>query len=135
MVSLLDPFDLIRAWFQSFNAGDLINVTLRIRNTKERRYVAITDPLPAGTEPVDAWFATKDWPAWSPLLEKTGIAFGVVATLDDVPHDVQMRASGALVPIDDPRAGASLTVTLLDEDDKPVTVTHFTAERVTVSVL
>jgi ADP-ribose pyrophosphatase YjhB (NUDIX family) len=23
MVSLLDPFDLIRAWFQSFNAGDL----------------------------------------------------------------------------------------------------------------
>jgi formyl-CoA transferase len=34
----------------------------------------------------------------------------VVATLDDVPHDVQMRASGALVPIDDPRAGASHTV-------------------------
>jgi uncharacterized protein YfaS (alpha-2-macroglobulin family) len=42
----------------SFNAGDLINVTLRIRNTKERYFVAITDPLPAGTEPVDAWFAT-----------------------------------------------------------------------------
>ena len=42
----------------SFKAGDLINVTLRIRNTKERRYVAITDPIPAGTEPVDAWFAT-----------------------------------------------------------------------------
>ena len=59
---------------------------------------------------LDAWFATKDWAAWSPILEKTGIAFGVVATLDDVPHDVQMRASGALVPIDDPRAGASLTV-------------------------
>ncbi|HYI10473.1 MAG TPA: alpha-2-macroglobulin family protein [Thermoanaerobaculia bacterium] len=42
----------------SFKAGDLINVTLRIRATKERRYVAITDPLPAGTEPVEAWFAT-----------------------------------------------------------------------------
>jgi uncharacterized protein YfaS (alpha-2-macroglobulin family) len=42
----------------SFKAGDLINVTLRIRNTKERRYVAITDPIPAGTEPVEAWFAT-----------------------------------------------------------------------------
>jgi uncharacterized protein YfaS (alpha-2-macroglobulin family) len=42
----------------SFNAGDLINVTLRIRNTKERRYVAITDPIPAGTEPVESWFAT-----------------------------------------------------------------------------
>jgi len=42
----------------SFQAGDLITVTLRIRNTKERRYVAITDPIPAGTEPVDSWFAT-----------------------------------------------------------------------------
>jgi formyl-CoA transferase len=59
---------------------------------------------------LDLWFATKDWAAWSQILEKTGIAFGVVATLDDVPHDVQMRASGALVPIDDPRAGASHTV-------------------------
>jgi hypothetical protein len=42
----------------SFKAGDLIEVTLRIRNTKERRYVAVTDPIPAGTEPVEAWFAT-----------------------------------------------------------------------------
>ena len=38
------------------------------------------------------------------------MAFGVVGTLDDIPHDTQMRASGALVPIDHPRAGASLTV-------------------------
>lgn len=42
----------------SFKAGDLIEVTLRIRNTKERRYVAVTDPLPAGTEAVESWFAT-----------------------------------------------------------------------------
>jgi len=41
-----------------FKAGDLIQVTIRIRNTKERRYVAITDPIPAGTEPVETWFAT-----------------------------------------------------------------------------
>jgi crotonobetainyl-CoA:carnitine CoA-transferase CaiB-like acyl-CoA transferase len=27
-----------------------------------------------------------------------------------IPHDAQMRASGALVPLDDPRAGAALTV-------------------------
>ena len=27
---------------------------------------------------LDAWFATKDWAAWSPILEKTGVAFGVV---------------------------------------------------------
>jgi uncharacterized protein YfaS (alpha-2-macroglobulin family) len=29
-----------------------------VRNTKERRFVAVTDPIPAGTEPVESWFAT-----------------------------------------------------------------------------
>ena len=47
-----------RARSTSFKAGDLIEVTLRIRNTKERRFVAVTDPIPAGTEPVESWFAT-----------------------------------------------------------------------------
>jgi alpha-2-macroglobulin len=42
----------------SFKAGDLIEVTLHLRNTKERRFVAVTDPIPAGTEPVETWFAT-----------------------------------------------------------------------------
>ncbi|HEX8619500.1 MAG TPA: alpha-2-macroglobulin family protein [Thermoanaerobaculia bacterium] len=42
----------------TFKAGDLITVTLRIRNPKERQFVAITDPIPAGTEPVETWFAT-----------------------------------------------------------------------------
>jgi len=42
----------------TFKAGDLISVTLRIRNTKERRFVAISDPIPAGTEPVESWFST-----------------------------------------------------------------------------
>jgi formyl-CoA transferase len=59
---------------------------------------------------LDALFATREWAAWSTILDKTGVAFGVIATLDDIPHDVQMRASGALVPMADPRAGASLTV-------------------------
>jgi uncharacterized protein YfaS (alpha-2-macroglobulin family) len=42
----------------SFKAGDLIRVSLTIHNTKERRFVAVTDPIPAGTEPVESWFAT-----------------------------------------------------------------------------
>ncbi len=42
----------------SFAAGDLVRVTLTLRLTKERRYVALTDPLPAGFEPVESWFAT-----------------------------------------------------------------------------
>jgi uncharacterized protein YfaS (alpha-2-macroglobulin family) len=43
---------------RSYKAGDLVRVTLRLRLTKERRYVAVSDPLPAGFEPVESWFAT-----------------------------------------------------------------------------
>jgi uncharacterized protein YfaS (alpha-2-macroglobulin family) len=42
----------------AFKAGDLVRVTLTLRLTKERRFVAVTDPLPAGFEPVESWFAT-----------------------------------------------------------------------------
>ena len=42
----------------SYKAGDLVRVTLTLRLTKERRYVAVTDPLPAGFEPLESWFAT-----------------------------------------------------------------------------
>jgi uncharacterized protein YfaS (alpha-2-macroglobulin family) len=42
----------------SFKAGDLIRVTLSFDLTKERRFVAVSDPLPAGVEPVESWFAT-----------------------------------------------------------------------------
>jgi len=59
---------------------------------------------------LDGVFAARDWSEWRPLLERHGIAHSVVGTLDDIPHDVQMRASGALVSLDDSRAGASLTV-------------------------
>ncbi len=59
---------------------------------------------------LDEVFAARDWAEWRAILEASGIAFGVVGTLDDVPQDAQMRDSGALVPIDDPRAGARLTV-------------------------
>ena len=62
------------------------------------------------TKVLDEVFAAKDWAEWYPILEKTGVAFGVVATLADIPHDEQMRASGALVPIEDARAGAAYTV-------------------------
>jgi uncharacterized protein YfaS (alpha-2-macroglobulin family) len=42
----------------SFKAGELVKVTLAFELTKERRYVAVTDPLPAGLEPVESRFAT-----------------------------------------------------------------------------
>ncbi len=42
----------------TYKAGDLVRVTLTFRLTKERRFVAVTDPLPAGFEAVESWFAT-----------------------------------------------------------------------------
>jgi hypothetical protein len=41
-----------------YKAGDLVQVTLKFKLTKERRFVAVTDPIPAGFEPVESWFAT-----------------------------------------------------------------------------
>jgi uncharacterized protein YfaS (alpha-2-macroglobulin family) len=43
---------------KTYAAGDLVRITLTFRLTKERRFVAVTDPLPAGFEPVETWFAT-----------------------------------------------------------------------------
>ncbi len=43
----------------SFKAGDLVRVTVSLQLTKERRFVAVTDPLPAGFEPVESWFAAS----------------------------------------------------------------------------
>ena len=47
-----------RAAATAYKAGDLVRVTLTFMLTKERRFVAVTDPLPAGFEPVESWFAT-----------------------------------------------------------------------------
>lgn len=42
----------------TYDAGDLVRVTLTLTLPQERRYVAVTDPLPAGFEPVEGWFRT-----------------------------------------------------------------------------
>jgi formyl-CoA transferase len=79
----------------------------------DRRFAEIAgrrEHARALTKILDAHFATKDWADWSPILEQTGVAFGLVGKLADIARDTQMRDSGALVPIADPRAGASLTV-------------------------
>ena len=74
--------------------------TIESRRANARALIAILDDV----------FAKKDWAEWRAILERSGIAFGVVGTLDDILSDRQMIDSGALVPIDDPRAGARLTV-------------------------
>ena len=42
----------------SFKAGDLVRVTLTMTVPKDRRWVAVTDPLPAGFEAIESRFAT-----------------------------------------------------------------------------
>ncbi len=42
----------------AYQAGDLVRVRLTFRVPKERRFVAVTDPLPAGFEAVESWFNT-----------------------------------------------------------------------------
>jgi uncharacterized protein YfaS (alpha-2-macroglobulin family) len=42
----------------AFDAGDLIRVTLTVTLPTERRFLAVTDTLPAGVEAVDGWFRT-----------------------------------------------------------------------------
>jgi formyl-CoA transferase len=55
----------------------------------------------------DEVFSSRDLAGWRAVLDGAGITFGVVGTLDDIPHDPQMRAAGALVPYGD---GDMLTV-------------------------
>jgi uncharacterized protein YfaS (alpha-2-macroglobulin family) len=50
--------DQTRPASTTYQPGDLVRVTLTLRLTQERRFVAVTDPLPAGFEPVETWFDT-----------------------------------------------------------------------------
>ena len=42
----------------SFSAGDLVRVRVAVTIRGEGRFLALTDPVPAGFEPVDGWFQT-----------------------------------------------------------------------------
>ena len=59
---------------------------------------------------LDAAFATRPWTEWREILNRHDLTYGAVATVEDARSDRQMVASGALVPFDDPRGGAPLTV-------------------------
>ena len=62
------------------------------------------------TELLDQAFLAADLAEWRERLSAGGFTFGVIRRVEDIPSDPQMRASGALTPIEDPRAGAELTV-------------------------
>ncbi len=56
---------------------------------------------------LDEVFATRDLHEWRPILEKAGVTFGPVCTVDEAGDDEQSRTIGALVPFAD---GSGLTV-------------------------
>jgi crotonobetainyl-CoA:carnitine CoA-transferase CaiB-like acyl-CoA transferase len=56
---------------------------------------------------LDSVFARHDREYWQELLSANGFTYGAVATMDDVLGDRQMRDSGALRAMPDPRAGAT----------------------------
>lgn len=61
-------------------------------------------------EELDAVFATDTLAEWRRRLDAEGVAYGVISVLRDLPEDRQMHESGALMPIDDPAAGADHVV-------------------------
>jgi len=56
---------------------------------------------------LDEVFARRDLAEWRPILEKAGVTFGAVFSVDEAADDPQAREVGALVPFAD---GAGLTV-------------------------
>lgn len=49
---------------------------------------------------LDDTFATKDLAEWRGILDGSGLVFGVVAILDDIPNDKQMLDNEVLVPFE-----------------------------------
>lgn len=67
------------------------------------RFAGITDRNRNNRELIgliDAAVRQKTLAEWRAMLDGHGLTFGFVATLDDMLDDEQMRASGALVPLD-----------------------------------
>ncbi len=56
---------------------------------------------------LDVVFRRRNRQSWRDLLSANGFTFGEVASVGDVAIDQQMKDSGALRPMPDPRAGAS----------------------------
>ncbi|HTR87396.1 MAG TPA: CoA transferase [Reyranella sp.] len=56
---------------------------------------------------LDDVFARRDLAEWRPILEKAGVTFGPVCSVDEAADDTQAREIGALVPFAD---GNNLTV-------------------------
>jgi len=69
---------------------DPLFATRSARHTNARALIAILDEI----------FASRDLTDWRTVLDAAGLIFGVVATLDDIADDEQMRVSDVVVPFE-----------------------------------
>jgi crotonobetainyl-CoA:carnitine CoA-transferase CaiB-like acyl-CoA transferase len=76
---------------------DPLFATRPARHANARALIAILDEI----------FATRDLARWRSVLDATGLIFGVVATLDDIAADEQMRVNDVLIQFENE---ATLTV-------------------------
>jgi len=67
---------------------------------------------------LDTVFATRGMAEWRRILDEVGVTFGVVAKVDDVVDDAQMRRIGALVPFADGEAMTVSSPFWLDGEEK-----------------
>jgi formyl-CoA transferase len=82
--------------------GPLLGVMGREDLTGDPRFATIEarrSNAPALVAIFDKEFIARDLMDWRGALDAAGITFDVVGTLDDIPNDQQMRATGALVPL------------------------------------
>lgn len=66
----------------------------------------------------DQAFACHDLAEWRVRLDRAGITFGIVGTLDDMLEDQQMRAIGALVPFADAELLTVMSAFQIDGETK-----------------
>lgn len=78
LVGCLDRSDLL---------DDPLFATRPARHANARALIAILDEV----------FATRDLGAWRAILDAAGLIFGVVATVDDIAGDEQMRVNDVVV--------------------------------------
>ena len=76
---------------------------------------------------LDGIFAQRDLADWRPILERAGVTFGPVCTVDEAADDAQSRKIGALVPFGD---GAGFTVSSPFHLDGEIKVAPVRAPRV-----
>ena len=50
---------------------------------------------------LDRSFARRDLAEWRRILDRAGLVFGIIAEMEDIAADEQIRATGALVPYED----------------------------------